>query len=115
MPCKSPYYYADIKICLKECDEYYYITTSEKLYVHSCTKDQYNHPGKKVGVGVYCTPTIKTAEGYAGISEVNGKSYKTVLMVRVNPISIRYSEEERDYWVLDSDQIRPYRMLLKEC
>lgn len=51
MPCKSPYYYADIKICLKECDEYYYITTSEELYVHSCTKDQYIHPGKK------CTST----------------------------------------------------------
>ena len=44
---------------------------------HKDCPDQY-HPGKTVGVGVYCTPTIKTAERYAGISEVNGQSYKTV-------------------------------------
>ena len=50
-PAKSPYYYADTKVCLKECDAYYDITTSEKLCVHSCTKDQYIHPGKK------CTST----------------------------------------------------------
>ena len=58
---------------------------------HRNCNDQF-HPGKKVGIGVYCTPKIKTAEDYAGISEVNGKYYKTVLMVRVNPNVIRHCD-----------------------
>ena len=89
---------------------------------HEHCPDQY-HPGKKVGPGVYCTPTIKTAEGYAGISKVNGMSYKTVLMVRVNPNSIRHcdicddSRAPYNYWVVNgtTDEIRPYRILYKKC
>ena len=30
-----------------------------------------NHPGQTIGIGVYCTPNITTADGYAGIIEVN--------------------------------------------
>ena len=89
---------------------------------HANCPDQY-HPGKKVGPGVYCTPTIKTAEGYAGISKVNGMSYKTVLMVRVNPNSIRHcdicddSRAPYNYWVVNGtlEEIRPYRILYKKC
>ena len=89
---------------------------------HRNCDDQY-HPGKKVGVGVYCTPTIKTAEKYAGCSEVKGKSYKTVLMVRVKPSAIRHCDKCPDscaphnYWVVNgtTDEIRPYRILYKEC
>ena len=56
--------------------------------VHASCDDQY-HPGKKVGVWVYCTPTIKNASDlYAGISEINGEQYKTVLMVRVQEFLI---------------------------
>ena len=73
------------------------------------------HPGKIVGEGVYCTPNPETAEGYAGISEINGKKYKTVLMVRVRPDAIRSDDD--DYWVVNgtTDEIRPYRILYKEC
>ena len=76
------------------------------------------HKGKQVGVGVYCTPNIQTAESYAGISVINGKSYKTVLMVRVRPDAIRCCENctlAKDYWVVNgtSDEIRPYRILYK--
>ena len=77
-----------------------------------------NHPGKKVGEGVYCTPKIEKAEGYAGIVDIEGRHYKLVLMVRVNPKKIRYCEHrERDYWVVSgtTDDIRPYRILYKEC
>ena len=76
-----------------------------------------NHPGQKVGVGVYCTPLIKTAEGYAGISNINGNNYKTVLMVRVKPNAIRYCADQSDYWVVNgtTDEIRPYRILYKKC
>ena len=82
--------------------------------VHAECPDHY-HKGKKVGTGVYCTPNIKTAEEYSGISIINGKSYKTVLMVRVNPNAIRGCLDSIDYWVVNGtiDEIRPYRILYK--
>ena len=83
--------------------------------VHSECYDQY-HPGKKVGEGVYCTPTIKTAQEYNGISTINGKDYETVLMVRVKPEAIRGCKDSEDYWVVNgtTDEIRPYRILYKK-
>ena len=86
-----------------------------------CDCDDIFHEGKTVGEGVYCTPTIETAEGYAGISKIepNGDSYKTVLMVRVKPSALRHCECEdaKDYWVVNwtTDEIRPYRILYKKC
>ena len=82
--------------------------------------DDIFHPGQKVGKGVYCTPKIKIAEGYAGISEINGIKYKTVLMTRVKPDAIRQCDctvqDETDYWVVygTPDEIRPYRILYKK-
>ena len=86
--------------------------------VHAGCLDLY-HPEKTVGEGVYCTPNIQTAEGYAGISEINGKSYKTVFMLRVKPDAIRCCSQcsyAKDYWVLDgtNNEMRPYRILYKE-
>ena len=89
---------------------------------HSTCDDQF-HPGKKVGDGVYCTPTIKTAEMYAGESNINGINYKTVLMVRVKPSALRHCDTCSDsrapynYWVVNgtTDEIRPYRILYKRC
>jgi len=74
------------------------------------------HPGKVCGLGVYCSPDIKYAEGYAGITEFNGKKYKCVLMLRVNPEKIRQSSSYPKEYVLEptTDEIRPYRILLKE-
>ena len=75
------------------------------------------HPGKKVGTGVYCTPNIQTAEKYAGISIINGKRYKTALMVRVKKDARRGCTVSfcDDYWVVNGtkDEIRPYRILYK--
>ena len=84
--------------------------------VHENCNDIF-HPGKKVGSGVYCTPTISTAEKYSGVSNINGISYKTVLMVRVNPKAIRHCSDSGDYWVVDgtTNEIRPYRILYKKC
>ena len=58
--------------------------------------DDIYHEGGKVGYGVYCTPKPEIAEGYAGISEINGKRYKTVLMVRVKPDAVR--SHDGVYW-----------------
>ena len=75
------------------------------------------HPGKKIGTGVYCTPNIQTAEKYAGISIINGKRYKTALMVRVKKDARRGCTDSfcDDYWVVNGtkDEIRPYRILYK--
>ena len=81
-------------------------------------KDCYDvfHPGQKVGRGVYCTPSIKTAgDYYSGISEINGIKYKTVLMVRVKPEAIRHCKCY-DYWVVNGTtaEIRPYRILYQK-
>ena len=82
--------------------------------VHKDCDDIYN-PGNKVGEGVYCTPNIETAAEYCGGSNINGKTYKTVLMVRVKPSAIRQCQCFDDYWVVNgtTDEIRPYRILYK--
>ena len=89
--------------------------------VHKNCEDFY-HKGKKVGEGIYCTPFINVAEEYAGIAKINGKEYKIVIMVRVNPSARRHCnicEESRNckYWVVNAtvDEIRPYRILYKKC
>ena len=81
---------------------------------HSEHEDMF-HKGKKVGYGVYCTPFIETANDFSGVSEIKGKNYKTVLMVRVKPNAIRSCEDQSDYWVVNgtNDEIRPYRILYK--
>ena len=76
-----------------------------------------NHPGKKVGNGVYFTSSIKEAEDYAGIIEINGKKYKTILMVRVKPSSIRKCNCHYigELFVVNgiSEEVRVYRILFK--
>ena len=73
----------------------------------------------KVGRGVYCFPRIKVAEQYAGISEINGIKYKTVIMNRVKPNAIRQCDcyDKDYYWIIDGtpDEIRPYRILYKKA
>ena len=42
-----------------------------------CTDDEdIRHKGQKCGLGVYCSPDIKYAEKYAGITEFNKKVIK---------------------------------------
>ena len=82
-----------------------------------CTDlDDIRHPGKKCGLGVYCSPDIDYAEGYAGITEFNGEHYKCVLMLRINPAKIRQCKEYPKEYVIEPTQneIRPYRILLKK-
>ena len=81
--------------------------------------DDINHFGQKVGTGVFCTPYINYAESYAGLSTttLNGKRYKMAFMLRVNPHRIRQCARLPEEWVLDGtiNEMRPYRLLLKEC
>ena len=74
------------------------------------------HPGKICNTGVYITPHLNVATQYAGVIPLGGKNYRLVIMVRVNPSFIREPETQKGYWIVDgkSDQLRPYRLLIKE-
>ena len=78
--------------------------------------DDDNHPGKKIGKGVYCSPDPNVMDQYAHSTNKNGKQYKMGFMMRVKPDKIRYSLAKKDYWVLNgkTDEMRPYRILIKE-
>ena len=76
-----------------------------------------DHPGRKVGEGLCCSPLVNKAESNSEESKINGKNYKAVLMVRIKPDAIRSCKHDEDYWVINgtTDEIRPYRILYKEC
>ena len=75
-----------------------------------------NNPNNKVGRGVYCSPDINVLEEYAGCITVKGKKYKVGIMVRCKRDKIRIPQSHQNYWVLDGnfDQLRPYRLLIKQ-
>ena len=75
-----------------------------------------NHPGEKVGEGIYVTPNPNVMEEICGIYNFEGKKYKIAFMTRVHPKKIRIPETKPDYWVINGtdNEIRPYRILIKE-
>ena len=74
------------------------------------------HEGKRCGDGVYITPNINIAFCYAGLITLGKKNYKLVVMVRAKPEFIREPTTQPEFWVVDgnSNQLRPYRLLIKE-
>ena len=77
-------------------------------------------PGTLVGRGIYCSPSPRVLKQYAGDSisetQIKGKNYIMGFMMRVKPDKIRSPKEKEEYWVLNptTDEIRPYRILVKE-
>lgn len=71
------------------------------------------HRGRTIGKGIYLTKDINIAEEYSGIIPFNCKKYKIVLMAKVLIDKIR-EPENYNYWVLNNEDIRIYRILLKE-
>ena len=71
---------------------------------------------EKTGKGTILYQNIELAEKQASFIDID-KDYifKIVLMCRVNPTKIRAPEDYKEIWVLNpnSDEIRPYRILLK--
>jgi hypothetical protein len=76
--------------------------------------------GQKIGSGVYCTPGLAMAARYAGQGHgFEGHNIIFVMQCRVNPSKIKhchdYLKDPEAYWVLnDPNDIRPYRVLIKE-
>ena len=96
-----------------------YHGASQKLnqnYKQMRNVDDANHPGQKVGEGVYCSPNPNVLDQEGGVTQVGNKRYKIGFMLRVRPDKIRIAKTNPDYWVLDgtSDEIRPYRILIKQ-
>ena len=89
---------------------------TNKKYKFNPKEDKEDHT-KAVGKGVYCTPNPDVMERYASSAKINGKYYLMGFMMRVKPDKIRISENEPDYWVLNgtTKEMRPYRLMIKEC
>ena len=77
------------------------------------TKEEYNVCGN----GVYLTPDIKKAENYAFITKLGSlnKDFQFAIQARVDPNKIRDPGVTPVNWVLNgnSNEIRPYRLLVK--
>lgn len=79
-----------------------------------------NHPGKSLKTGAYFTPFIDYAEHYSsyrgtGFMHEN-KRYSLVFMCRVNPEKVQIRGRVNAEWICSgtSDEVRPYRILIKE-
>ena len=78
-----------------------------------CPELDIRHNGKRVGVGIYLSPNVKTAERNCGIFTFDEKRYKIVLMAKVLINKIK-EPEDHSFWILNEDDIRIYRILVKE-
>ena len=78
--------------------------------------DDTKHPGKKVGIGVYCSSQPKTMEDNTEEININGSIYKVGFMIRLKPDKIRCPKTEDDIWVVNGNdnEFRPYGILIKK-
>ena len=66
-----------------------------------------------IGEGIYLYPEISLAEEKAPNILINNRRYKIVIMAKVMIQKIR-QPAELNYWILDKNSVRPYRILFKE-
>ena len=93
----------------------YYIEKQDLKIAETTIKGQiYNRRRwKSINKGVYITPYIKVAEKYTQSISFNSKKYKVLLMAKVK-IGQIVEPEGSDFWILNNDYIRIYRVLFKE-
>ena len=79
------------------------------------SEDKY-HKGNKVGKGICMTPNPKIMEESCSTYTIFGRPHKIGIMCRVNPKKIRCPKENENYWFINGtdNEIRPYRILIKE-
>ena len=78
-----------------------------------CNALDIRHNGRRVGVGIYLSPNVNIAERYCGIFSINLKKYKVVLMAKVLIDKIK-EPEDHSFWILNENDIRIYKILVKE-
>ena len=99
------------------CNAYCIITGLTKSMQQIYANDiDMRHPGRKVGVGVYCPSHPDILEKYTETISVNGENYKVGFQVRVRPDAIRASKQNPKMWILNGNdnEIRPYGILIKK-
>ena len=73
---------------------------------------------EKLKNNVYVTPNIKTAEKYATTIICNNSKYKILLMTKIKINKIKnielLKEDNQEFWSLDNDNVRIYRVLFKK-
>ena len=89
------------------------IVTKKGLIERNNKKKNRKHPDSSKGEDIYLTPNIDIAETSAGITQLNKKYYKIVLMAKVL-ISKKKETNDNNYWMLNKKHVRVYRILLKE-
>ena len=74
------------------------------------------HPGKKVGVGLYCPSVTSLMEERTETINICGNNYKIGFMVRVKPDKIRSPQSKAQMWVTNGNdsEVRPYGILVKK-
>ena len=87
--------------------------TMDQIYAND---DDIRHPGRKVGVGVYCPSHPDLLEKFTETINVNGEYYKVGFQIRVRPDKIRASAKEPKMWVVNGNdnELRPYGILIKK-
>ena len=85
----------------------------EQIYEND---EDIRHPGKSVGIGVYCPSDPKIMEEKTETIDANGEKYKVGFMVRVKPDKIRASKKNEKIWVVNGNdnELRPYGILIKK-
>ena len=69
---------------------------------------------KRIGTGYYLSNDINIAEKYTAIIPFIGKKYKIILMTKVLIESIK-EPDDNSFWIIGkNDDIRIYKILLKE-
>ena len=99
------------------CIAYYGFTGINKTIEQKYENDNdIKNPGKKVGIGVYCTPNPSFMEQNTEIINLSGNKFKIGFMIRIKPDKIRSPQSNKDIWVVDGtdDDFRPYGILLKQ-
>ncbi|RIA98217.1 hypothetical protein C1645_686038 [Glomus cerebriforme] len=68
------------------------------------------------GKGIYSTPDVNVAEGYATTFNYENVLYKVVFQNRVNPVDLNRKETSHGpYWITpDEKNIRPYGLCIKK-
>ena len=89
---------------------------NEFEYLNLIAKSINSKTGFQTGKGTILYQNIKLAEKQASFIDIDENNiFKLVLMCRVKPTQIRKPKDYSEVWVLEpnSEEIRPYRILLK--
>jgi len=70
--------------------------------------------GAVYGAGVYCSPFIGYAKGYAPTVTIDGKKFRIIFQCRVRPGSFSEHASGKVWLVSEKEDIRPYSICIEE-